>query len=98
MLTAVVARSPRFGGVVKSFDATGAKAIDGVVDVVSIGSGVVVLANDTWSAIKGREASRSNGTTVKRKSAPAIRYWRTTANSRNLRAFRRFDAAMLKQR
>lgn len=30
MLTAVVARSPRFGGVVKSFDASGAKAIDGV--------------------------------------------------------------------
>ena len=56
MLTAVVARSPRFGGVVKSFDASGAKAIDGVVDVVSIGSGVAVLARDTWSAIKGREA------------------------------------------
>ena len=56
MLTGPSLRSPRFGGLVKSFDATGAKAVSGVVDVVSIGSGVAVLAGDTWSAIKGREA------------------------------------------
>ena len=56
MLTAVVARPPRFGGAVKSFDAAAAKAIKGVVDVVQIPQGVAVLAKDTWSAMKGRDA------------------------------------------
>lgn len=56
MLTAVVAHPPRFGSTVKSFDADAALKISGVVDVVSIGSGVAVLANDFWSAKKGRDA------------------------------------------
>ncbi|HEY0064145.1 MAG TPA: xanthine dehydrogenase family protein molybdopterin-binding subunit [Telluria sp.] len=56
MLTAVVAHSPRFGGKVKSFDASKAKAVKGVVNVVQIPSGVAVLAKDTWSAKQGREA------------------------------------------
>jgi isoquinoline 1-oxidoreductase subunit beta len=56
MLTAVLQRSPRFGGTVKSFDATGATAVKGVVDVIQIPQGVVVLATDTWSAMKGRKA------------------------------------------
>ena len=56
MLTAVVAHPPRFGATVKSFDATKAKAVKGVVDVVQIPTGVAVLAKDTWSAKKGRDA------------------------------------------
>src|SRR4029077_2958422 len=56
LLTAVVAHPPRFGGKVKSFDATKAKAVKGVVDVVQIPTGVAVLAKDTWSAKKGRDA------------------------------------------
>ncbi len=56
MLVAVVAHSPRFGGKVKAFDAAKAKGINGVVDVVQIPQGVAVLANDTWSAKKGRDA------------------------------------------
>ncbi|MBC8036916.1 MAG: xanthine dehydrogenase family protein molybdopterin-binding subunit, partial [Rhizobiales bacterium] len=56
MLTAVVARAPRFGGTVKSFDATEAKKIKGVVDVVQIPVGIAVLANGFWAASKGREA------------------------------------------
>ena len=56
MLTAVVAHPPRFGGKVKSFDASKAKAVKGVVDVVQIPTGVAVLAKDTWSAKKGRDA------------------------------------------
>jgi isoquinoline 1-oxidoreductase beta subunit len=56
MLTAVVAHPPRFGAVVKSFDATAARAIKGVVQVVAIPTGVAVLAKDTWSAKKGRDA------------------------------------------
>ena len=56
MLVAVVAHPPRFGGKVKSFDAARARAVKGVVDVVAIPSGVAVLAKDTWSASKGRDA------------------------------------------
>lgn len=56
MLTAVVAHPPRFGSKVKSFDASKSKAIKGVVEVVQIPNGVAVLAKDTWSAKKGRDA------------------------------------------
>jgi isoquinoline 1-oxidoreductase beta subunit len=56
MLTAVVLRSPRFGGTVKSVDAAAAKAVKGVVDVITIPTGVAVLAENTWAANKGREA------------------------------------------
>lgn len=60
MLVAVVAHPPMFGATVKSFDATKAKTIKGVVDVVQIPQGVAVLATDTWSAKKGRDALSVN--------------------------------------
>lgn len=56
LLTAVVAHPPQFGGTVKSFDATAAKAVKGVVDVVAISRGVAVVAENSWAAMKGREA------------------------------------------
>ncbi|MBU6378354.1 MAG: xanthine dehydrogenase family protein molybdopterin-binding subunit [Gammaproteobacteria bacterium] len=56
MLTAVVARSPVFGATLKSFDATRAKAVPGVVEVKQVPSGVAVIATHTWAALKGREA------------------------------------------
>ena len=56
MLTAVVAHPPLFGAKAKSFDAAAAKAVRGVVDVVETPRGIAVVAKDTWSAIKGREA------------------------------------------
>jgi isoquinoline 1-oxidoreductase beta subunit len=56
MLTAMVAHPPRFGARVKSFDASKARAVKGVIDVVQIPAGVAVLAKDTWTARKGREA------------------------------------------
>ncbi len=56
MLTAMVAHAPRFGAKVRAFNAAPAKAVQGVVDVVQIPTGVAVLAKDTWSARKGREA------------------------------------------
>src|SRR5579859_6101170 len=55
MVRAVIARSPRFGGKVKSFDATEAKAVKGVIDVVQVPNGVAVLAKDTWTAKQARE-------------------------------------------
>jgi len=56
MMTAVVMRPPRFGAKVSSFDASKAKAVPGVVDVVQISRGVAVVGRDMWSAKKGREA------------------------------------------
>lgn len=56
MLTAVVRRPDRFGATVKSFDATAAKKVPGVVEVVAVPSGIAVLATNTWAAIQGRDA------------------------------------------
>ena len=53
MLTVVVARPPRFGGKVASFDAAEALAVPGVVDVKQVPSGVAVYAEGTWPACKG---------------------------------------------
>ena len=56
MLYAVVLRCPVFGGKVASFDATKAKAVPGVKNVIEISRGVAVIADNTWSAMQGRRA------------------------------------------
>ena len=56
MLHAAVLRCPVFGGKVASFDATKAKAVQGVKDVVQISSGIAVVADNTWNALQGRQA------------------------------------------
>lgn len=56
MLTALLARPPRFGGKVASFDASAALAVEGVTDVVQVPRGIAVVAKDFWSAKKGRDA------------------------------------------
>ncbi|HJW45034.1 MAG TPA: xanthine dehydrogenase family protein molybdopterin-binding subunit [Lysobacter sp.] len=56
LLTAVVARAPVFGATVKSFDATAAKAVPGVRNVVQVPSGVAVVADHYWAAKLGRDA------------------------------------------
>jgi|SRR5579871_42779 len=56
MQYAVLARCPVFGGKVKSFDDTKAKAVPGVKQVVQISNGVAVIADNTWNAMEGRRA------------------------------------------
>ena len=56
MLTAVVARSPVFGGVPASWDEAAARQVPGVRQVVRIGSGIAVLADGYWAAQQGRKA------------------------------------------
>jgi isoquinoline 1-oxidoreductase subunit beta len=56
MLTAVLARPPLFSAKVRAFDATAARQIGGVIDVVETPRGIAVVAKDTWSALKGRDA------------------------------------------
>ncbi len=56
LLTAVVARPPVFGAMVKSFDAGAAKAVPGVRAVVQVATGVAVVADHFWAAKLGRDA------------------------------------------
>jgi isoquinoline 1-oxidoreductase beta subunit len=56
MLTAVVARSPVFGGKVKSFNADKTKSMPGVRKVVEVPSGVAVISDGFWAAKRGRDA------------------------------------------
>ncbi len=80
MVYASVLRPPAFGQKLDTFDATEAKAVPGVIDVIRIGEKanallnqeaknwtailsnsdkVVVVAKDTWSAIKGKNAVKA---------------------------------------
>jgi isoquinoline 1-oxidoreductase beta subunit len=56
MLYATVARCPVFGGKVAGFDASKAKAVAGVRDVIQIDRGLAVVAESTWAALQGRAA------------------------------------------
>lgn len=56
MLYAAIARSPVFGGRVKTFDAGKSRQIAGVVQVVEISNGVAVVAKNTWAAFQGKLA------------------------------------------
>jgi isoquinoline 1-oxidoreductase beta subunit len=56
MVYASLEQSPVIGGKVVSFDASKAKTMPGVIDVVQINDGVAVVANSYWRARKAREA------------------------------------------
>lgn len=56
MLYAAVSRPPAFGSKLASFDAKKARAIPRVREVVEIPTGVAVVAENTWAALRGREA------------------------------------------
>ena len=58
MVTALIARPPRFGATVESVDDAAARAVPGVVDVVQVPAGVAVLGKGFWAAHQGREALR----------------------------------------
>ena len=79
MLVAVVAHPPQFGATVKSFDASKAKAIKGVVDVVQIPQGVAVLAT---RHLERQERARCPvgrvGTTARPSSWAAMKFWPST--------------------
>ncbi|HEF4745026.1 TPA: xanthine dehydrogenase family protein molybdopterin-binding subunit [Burkholderia multivorans] len=56
MRVALLQRPPRFGATVKSFDATAAKAVPGVVSVVQVPGGIAVVGMGFWAAKQGRDA------------------------------------------
>jgi isoquinoline 1-oxidoreductase beta subunit len=56
MLTAVVLHAPQFGSKLKSFTAPPAATLPGVKHIISIPSGVAVVADSFWQAQKARAA------------------------------------------
>lgn len=56
LLTAVVAHSPAFGGKVKSFNATEAKAVKGVRQVIQIPTGIAIIADHYYAAQQAKKA------------------------------------------
>jgi len=58
MLIAMIQRPPAFGTRIKTVDAGAAKAIPGIVDVVTFKNNVAVLGKSTWQVMKARKALR----------------------------------------
>ncbi len=75
MLYASVQRCPVFGGKLKSVDFTAAKAVPGVKQVITISSGVAVLADSTWAALNGREALKLQWDEGDHASASTAKIW-----------------------
>ncbi|MEO6230048.1 MAG: xanthine dehydrogenase family protein molybdopterin-binding subunit [Ferruginibacter sp.] len=99
MLTAVVAHPPVMGGKVKSFDATAAKAVPGVKDVVQIPTGVAVIADHFWAAKKGRAALKIQwdaGVNATLTSATQLKEYQALADTKGLPALEKgnVDAAL----
>lgn len=59
MLYAVVSRAPAYGGTVKTYDASAAKAAAGVVDILEVAAagrhGIAVVARSYWQARKAQQ-------------------------------------------
>jgi isoquinoline 1-oxidoreductase beta subunit len=96
MLVALIKRPPRFGATVKSFDATAASAIPGMVKVVQVPRGVAVIAKSFWAAKQGREALKvewDDTDAEKRSSAALMDEYRQLAERPALSARKQGDAA-----
>ena len=59
LLYVVVARSPKFGGVLKTFDDSAARNTPGFAAARAIFSGVAVYGETLWAAIKARRALKT---------------------------------------
>lgn len=90
--TAVMIHPPLFGATLKSFDAAEAKAVPGVVDVISVPRGIAVIADGMWPALTARDlvkAEWDDGKAEKRSSAEILASYRDQsskpgiANARN---------------
>ncbi|MFT4279613.1 MAG: xanthine dehydrogenase family protein molybdopterin-binding subunit [Rhodopseudomonas sp.] len=99
MLTVLVARSPRFGGKVASFDASAARKVPGVVDVKQVPTGVAVYATGFWPAKQGRDKlkiSWDDSAAETRSTADILGEFRelSTKAGRVVKAKGDFDAAV----
>jgi isoquinoline 1-oxidoreductase subunit beta len=84
LLTAVMIHPPLFGATVQSFDASKAKGMPGVVDVVQVPRGIAVVADSMWRAMKAREAVTvvwDDSKAEKRSSKDLMASYRATAKT-----------------
>jgi isoquinoline 1-oxidoreductase subunit beta len=84
MVTAVIQRPPLFGATVRTLDATAAKAIPGVLDVVQVPAGVAVVGKTFWAARQGRDALKiqwDDSAAEKRGSTELMLAYEELANS-----------------
>jgi isoquinoline 1-oxidoreductase beta subunit len=58
MLFAMIQRPPSFGTKIKSADVAAAKAMPGIVDIVTFKNNVAVVGKSTWQVMKARKALR----------------------------------------
>ncbi|MHB9836748.1 xanthine dehydrogenase family protein molybdopterin-binding subunit [Paraburkholderia terrae] len=96
MLVAVMQRPPLFGATVRSFDASAAKAVPGVVNVVQVPRGVAVVAKSFWAAKQGRDALKvewDDTHAEKRSSADIMAEYRKAADKPGLPARTEGDAS-----
>lgn len=56
MVLAMIQRPPAFGTKIKSVDATAAKAMPGIIDVVTFKNNVAIVGKSTWEIMKARKA------------------------------------------
>ena len=56
MVYAAIAHPPRFGGKVKNYDQHAALEMKGVKSVVTVSSGLAVVADSYWTALKARDS------------------------------------------
>ena len=96
MLVALLKRPPRFGATVKSFDATAAATVPGVVKVAQVPRGIAVIATGFWAAKKGRDALNvewDESQAEKRSSADLMSEYRHLADQPALSARKEGDTA-----
>ncbi|MFM0673929.1 xanthine dehydrogenase family protein molybdopterin-binding subunit [Paraburkholderia sediminicola] len=95
MLVALLQRPPLFGATVKSFDASAAKAVPGVVSVVQVPGGVAVVAKGFWAAKQGRDALKvewDDSNAEKRSSDAIMAEYRQLAEQSGASARKEGDA------
>jgi isoquinoline 1-oxidoreductase beta subunit len=96
MRVALLKRPPLFGATVKSYDATAAAAVPGVVKVVQVPRGIAVIAEGFWAAKRGRDALNvewDDSQAEKRSSADLMNEYRHLADQPALSARKEGDAA-----
>jgi len=95
MLVALIKRPPLFGATVKSFDATAAGAVAGVVKVLQVPRGIAVVAKSFWAAKQGRDALQvdwDDSKAEKRSSSDLMEEYRRLAEQPALSARKEGDA------
>jgi isoquinoline 1-oxidoreductase subunit beta len=96
MVYAMLARPPKFGATVASFDASAAKSTQGVIGVVQVPMGVAAIGTTTWAAKQGRDALKVESDFSKaetRSTADILADYKQRATEAGLPALSKGDTA-----